>query len=396
MNSQNPERVLFVDDDPNLLSGISRQLHSKFQIVTAEGGLEGLRKVEQEGPFAVVVADMQMPDMNGIQLLTKIQSIAPNTVRIMLTGNADLGTAMHAVNEGNIFRFLEKPCHRDTLEWAVQSALEFYRHQTAEKELLEKTLYGSVQVLVDILSLTNPMAFSRASRLKAYSGQIAKLLNVDNAWHFELAALLSQIGCVSIPADTLSKVFSGDQLTEEEQKMYNSHPDLGSQLLARIPRLDAVTAAVSGQLKAFKDFPQTEPAGKLPADQGVLGAQILRVAIDFDTLICRGHNSSHAIGELYRQPGEYNPLIVWVLKSVQTVKVEMEIRAVKVRDLNNSMILAEDIRTHTGILVAAEDQEVNLSMRARLGNYLERHDIPEDVRVLVPRGHLKSQVTVSK
>jgi response regulator RpfG family c-di-GMP phosphodiesterase len=396
MNSQNPERVLFVDDDPSLLSGISRQLHSKFQIVTAEGGLEGLRKVEQEGPFAVVVADMQMPDMNGIQLLTKIQSIAPNTVRIMLTGNADLGTAMHAVNEGNIFRFLEKPCHRDTLEWAVQSALEFYRHQTAEKELLEKTLYGSVQVLVDILSLTNPMAFSRASRLKAYSGQIAKLLNVDNAWHFELAALLSQIGCVSIPADTLSKVFSGDQLTEEEQKMYNSHPDLGSQLLARIPRLDAVTAAVSGQLKAFKDFPQTEPASKLPADQGVLGAQILRVAIDFDTLICRGHNSSHAIGELYRQPGEYNPLIVWVLKSVQTVKVEMEIRAVKVRDLNNSMILAEDIRTHTGILVAAEDQEVNLSMRARLGNYLERHDIPEDVRVLVPRGHLKSQVTVSK
>jgi ActR/RegA family two-component response regulator len=395
MNSQNPERVLFVDDDPSLLSGISRQLHGKFQIVTAEGGLEGLRKVEQEGPFAVVVADMRMPDMNGIQLLTKIQSIAPNTVRIMLTGNADLGTAMHAVNEGNIFRFLEKPCHKDTLEWALQSALELYRHKTAEKELLEKTLYGSVQVLVDILSLTNPMAFSRASRLKTYCGQIAKLLNVENVWRFELAALLSQIGCVSIPTDTLAKVFSGDELTENETKMYNSHPTLGSQLLARIPRLGAVTAAVSGQLKAFKDFPKTEPAGELPADQGVLGAQILRVAIDFDTLICRGNDGSHAIGELHRQPGEYNPRIVDVLKSVQTVEVEMETRVVKVRDLNNSMILAEDIRTRTGILVAPKDQEVNLSMRARLGNYLERLDIPEDVRVLVPRGHLKPQTTVS-
>jgi response regulator RpfG family c-di-GMP phosphodiesterase len=297
MNNQNPERVLFVDDDPSLLSGISRQLHGKFQVVTAEGGLEGLRKVEQEGPFAVVVADMRMPDMNGIQLLQKIQSIAPHTVRIMLTGNADLGTAMHAVNEGNIFRFLEKPCHKDTLEWALQSGLELYRHKTAENELLEKTLYGSVQVLVDILSLTNPMAFSRASRLKTYCGQIAKLLGVGNVWRFELAALLSQIGCVSIPSDTLAKVFSGDELTEDEKKMYNSHPALGSQLLARIPRLGAVTAAVSGQLKAFKEFPQTEPADELPADQGILGAQILRVAIDFDTLICRGNDSSQAIGE---------------------------------------------------------------------------------------------------
>ena len=177
--------------------------------------------------------------------------------------------------------------------------------------------------------------------------------------------------------------------------MYNSHPDLGTQLLARIPRLGAVTAAVSGQLKAFKDFPKTEPAGELPADHGVLGAQILRVAIDFDTLICRGNNNAHAIGELHRQPGEYNPRIVDVLKSVQTVEVEMETRVVKVRDLNNSMVLAEDIRTRTGILVAPKDQEVNLSMRARLGNYLERHDIPEDVRVLVPRGHLKPQTTVS-
>lgn len=389
MTTQNSERILFVDDDPNLLSGISRQLRGTFQVVTAEGGLEGLRKVEQEGPFAVVVADMRMPDMNGIQLLSKVQSVAPNTVRIMLTGNADLGTAMHAVNEGNIFRFLEKPCHKDTLEWAIQSALELYRHKTAEKELLEKTLYGSVQVLVDILSLTNPMAFSRASRLKAYCGQIAKLLGLENVWRFELAALLSQIGCVSIPTDTLAKVFAGDDLTEEEQKMYDSHPGLGAQLMARIPRLGAVALAVAGQLKPFRDFP-TEPSSEIPQDQGILGAQMLHVATDFDTLVCQGNNSAMAVGEMHRRQGEYNPRMLDVLLQVQTVAVEMETRVVKVRDLNNAMILAQDIRTRSGILVAAKDQEVNLSMRARLGNYLDRHDIPEDVRVLVPRGHMKS------
>ncbi len=396
MVSQNSEKILFVDDDPILLAGIARQFHGKFQIVTAEGGIAGLNKVEQEGPYAVVVADMRMPDMNGIQLLSKIQAIAPNTVRIMLTGNADLGTAMHAVNEGNIFRFLEKPCHKDTLEWALQSALELHRHKTAEKELLEKTLYGSVQVLVDILALTNPMAFSRASRLKNYCSQIAGLLKVEKVWRLELAALLSQIGCVSIPADTLAKVFSGDELTADEKKMYNAHPDLGTQLLARIPRLGAVTATISGQLKAFKDFPKTDdPSGELPADPGVLGAQILRVALDFDTLICRGDNPTQATGEMHRRESEYNPLIVEVLKDVQPVAVEMETRVVKVRDLNNSMVLAEDIRTRTGILVAAKDQEVNLSMRARLRNYDERRDIPEDVRVFVPKGHIRQSVPTS-
>jgi response regulator RpfG family c-di-GMP phosphodiesterase len=395
MISQASERILFVDDDPALLSGISRQFHGKFQIETAEGGLAGLQKVEREGPFAVVVADMRMPDMNGIQLLTKIQAIAPNTVRVMLTGNADLGTAMHAVNEGNIFRFLEKPCHKDTLEWALQSALELHRYETAEKELLEKTLYGSVQVLVDVLALTNPMAFSRASRLKNYCSQIARLLGLEKVWLYELAAMLSQIGCVSIPADTLAKVFSGEQLTPDEQKMYQGHPDLGAQLLAKIPRLGAVTAAVSGQLKAFKDFGKTpEAPAELPKDPGILGAQILHVAIDFDTLICIGDNQTQAAGELNKRAGEYNPRIVGVLDEVQPVAVEMETRMVKVRDLNNSMVLADDIRTIGGVLVAAKDQEVNLSMRARLRNYDERQEIPKDVRVMVPRGNINAPSSV--
>jgi len=100
------EKVLFVDDDPNLLASCERNFRRKFQIETAEGGELALQKITERGPFAVVVSDRQMPRMDGIKFLSLVKERAPDTVRIMLTGNADLEGAVKVVNEGNIFRFL--------------------------------------------------------------------------------------------------------------------------------------------------------------------------------------------------------------------------------------------------------------------------------------------------
>src|ERR1035441_2270014 len=104
------EKILFVDDDPNLLSSCERVLRRNFQIETAEGGEAALARIACHGPYAVVVADRQMPRMDGIQFLHALRERAPDTIRIMLTGNADLEGAIRVVNEGNIFRFLTKPC----------------------------------------------------------------------------------------------------------------------------------------------------------------------------------------------------------------------------------------------------------------------------------------------
>src|ERR1022692_2024409 len=109
------EKILFVDDDPNLLASCERSLRRHFQIETAEGGEAGLAKLASRGPYAVVVADRQMPRMDGIEFLGAVRKRAPDTVRIMLTGNADLEGAIRVVNEGNIFRFLTKPCPPDLL-----------------------------------------------------------------------------------------------------------------------------------------------------------------------------------------------------------------------------------------------------------------------------------------
>ncbi|MBM3834120.1 MAG: response regulator [Verrucomicrobia bacterium] len=126
------EKILCVDDDANILSAYERNLRRRFSIQTALGGEEALKIVRNDGPFAIVAADMRMPGLNGIELLTKIREIAPDTVRIMLTGNAEQQTAVEAINKGHIFRFLNKPCSPEFLGAALESGLQQYRLITAE------------------------------------------------------------------------------------------------------------------------------------------------------------------------------------------------------------------------------------------------------------------------
>ncbi len=105
------KKILFVDDEPNVLAAFQRQLHRQFKVETAPGPKEGMALLQDQHDFAVVVADMRMPEMNGVEFLAKVKLLAPEVVRLMLTGNADQGTAIEAINEGNtFFAFSNKPC----------------------------------------------------------------------------------------------------------------------------------------------------------------------------------------------------------------------------------------------------------------------------------------------
>ena len=241
------EKILLTDDDPNILSAFRRRLRRQFQLETALGGQEGLKILEDRGPFAVIVSDMRMPDMDGIQLLTRVKERAPDTVRMMLTGNADLQTAIEAVNEGSIFRFLTKPCPPETFARALRAGLEQYHLIVAEQELLEKTLSGSIKLLTEMLSLISPTAFSQASRVRRYVRHIATRLGLADAWQFEVAAMLSQIGCVSVPPRILDKIHTGRSLSSDEQGIFSAHPAVGARLLANIPRLETIAQMIEGQ-----------------------------------------------------------------------------------------------------------------------------------------------------
>ena len=121
------ERILCVDDDANLLESYQRQLRKRFHVETALSGEEGLAAIQQGKRYAVVVSDMRMPNMNGVEFLSKVRELAPGTIRIMLTGYADTQTVRDAVNDGQVFRLLTKPCPRETLATVLEAALDEHR-----------------------------------------------------------------------------------------------------------------------------------------------------------------------------------------------------------------------------------------------------------------------------
>lgn len=145
------EKILIVDDDPNILQGYKRNLRKRFNLSTAAGGSEALLKIEEGGPFAIVVSDMRMPGMDGLQLLTRLKELQPDTIRIMLTGNADQKTAVDAVNKGEVFRFLTKPCDSENLALAIDAGLAQFNLIVGNRAVMEQSAQ-KVQLLAEKLT----------------------------------------------------------------------------------------------------------------------------------------------------------------------------------------------------------------------------------------------------
>jgi response regulator RpfG family c-di-GMP phosphodiesterase len=298
-------RILLVDDDQNLLDALVRTHRRNHQLVAACGAAAGLEKLRNNGPFAVVVSDQRMPGMDGVTFLRKVQELAPDTVRVMLTGNSDLETAVAAVNQGAVFRFLRKPCPEEVFAAGLNVALRQHQLQQAEKQLLEQTLRGSIQVLTDVLMLANPTAFGRARRVHHYVGQIAEQLQLSPRWEFETAALLSQLGCVAVPGDVLTRAAAGEKLLPAERQVFDRHPATAAELLGHIPRLEGVARAIACQ-RCRLDGAGASHAHD--AAEGVpMAARVLAVALDFEELVHGGTPPEKAVAELRGRGGRYDP-----------------------------------------------------------------------------------------
>jgi response regulator RpfG family c-di-GMP phosphodiesterase len=375
-------KILCVDDEPNILQAYQRSLRKQFDLHTAAGGAEGLQEVAAHGPFAVVVSDMRMPGMDGIQFLTALKQNCPNTVGMMLTGNADQETAIRAVNEGQIFRFLTKPCSPDDLAKALNAGLEQYRLIMAEHELLGKTLRGSIKVLNEVLSLSNPIAFGHASRVRDLVGLICKEMNVTHAWECEIAAMLSQIGCITIPSDTLERFCHGKTLLRSELEMIQAHPGVGRDLVAHIPRLEGVARIIAYQQKCFdgSGVPEDDVAGQeIP-----LGARILKAALDYDAAHWGRHNELDAVSHLVSHARWYDPAVLEALKAVVGIQESQLQSQISLRELVPGMTLCDDVRTGDGMVVVTKGQEVTQALCQRIHNFARHRRIQEPICVLVP------------
>src|ERR1700712_1562360 len=272
--------ILLVDDEIAILDGLRRQLRKDFTVHTANSAVDALRLLESE-TVAVVVSDMRMPQMDGATFLARVHSLYPSIVRILLTGQTDTQSAITAVNEGQIYRFLTKPCPPEVLLAGLRSAVELNRLVTAEKELLGTTLRRTVEALTATLSLAQPAAFGRAERVTRTVAELAEVLRVEEPWDIEVTAMLSHLGAVTLPPGVLAKLDAGRPLNEEEAEMADRVPGISRDLVATIPRLEGVSEAI-GCYRARYDGRGSASQGPC-GDDLPLAARILRVAADFDS-----------------------------------------------------------------------------------------------------------------
>lgn len=376
-------KMLFVDDEPAVLDGYKRLLHRDFEVDTAVGGELGLASIEEKGPYAVVVSDMRMPGMDGAQFLAAARKAAPDTVRMLLTGYTDVKAAMDAVNEGNIFRFLTKPCEKDVLGKALTTGLVQHRLVVAEKELLEKTLMGSIKILTDVLSAASPEAFGRSMRIARYVRYLVNECKLPLQWRFEAAAMLSQLGCVTLEPELIRAAYVGDGLSPEDQARFNAHPAAARDLLANIPRLEPIAWMISQQL--INEAESSAPSKLVTsADDIVLGARILRLAVAFDDLKTKGLSDEDALNRMGARHIESERMLIDALKKIKPDGATMSLRKVATAKLSAGMILQQEIRSRTGILVVASGQEVTHALLIKLSNFSRAGTIDKEVMAMVP------------
>ena len=381
------QRILCVDDDANILAAYQRGLRKHFPIDIAGDGPSALQMLQEHGPYAVVVADMRMPGMDGVQLLMEARRLCPDTVRLMLTGNADQHTAIEAINKGHIFRFLSKPTSPESFAAVLTAGLEQYRLITAERELLEKTLNGSVRLLTDILSLTDPISFGHGQNLKDSIRTLARHFQIDQTWDLEMAAMLSQVGCVTIPPSVLLKVRSGFALTGPEKDLMTRLPEFGARLLGNIPRLESVARIVLYQNKNFDGtgFPLDPVAGQdIP-----MGARMLKVLTDLSQL--EEDKPKHkALQEMRERTGCYDPMVLdaaWAsldLGPSESAGASHQDIAVSIKDLHPGYLLLANVKTRDDILIVKAGTKVSLALLERLRNFADMAGVQEPIPVRVP------------
>jgi CheY-like chemotaxis protein len=375
MNPQELPSILCVDDEPRVVDSLALHLRRDYQVFVAHGAQAALQLLKEKGAPAVIVSDMRMPGMDGAALLKHVKQLYPETTRILLTGEPGRDAAISAVNEGQIFRFLTKPCPPDQLRAAIEAGVNHHRLLRAERVLLQETLIGCIKALVDILAITNPVAFGRATRVKRLASDLALSIGKKGLWQLDAAAMLSQIGYISLPTELVEKLYYGNRLTPEERVLAEGAPQVAQKLLGHIPRLEPVMEILTSSQNPRHDAPE----GPIKT-----GADILRLVLQYDAQIARGRTPVEAISAVRAQPARQDSALVQSLETMVGAAIGgEEISEVCVGRVAAGMVFMDDLRTSVGTVLVPRGFEVTETFLERMRNF-GPGILQEKVRVAAP------------
>lgn len=419
MNTAAPPTVLCVDDEPNILSALQRVLRAEgVRLQLAGGGEQALALMEQ-APAELVVSDMRMPGVDGLQLLEQLQARWPDTVRILLTGHADVASAVGAVNRGAVFRYLQKPWDDIELRAAVREGLhrralerEAVRLQalTAEQnealarlnvelearvqartaelrqahERLKRGYLHSIRVFSNLLELRGGPLAGHGRRVAELGRDIAKRIGMDEEAVMQVfvAGLVHDIGLLGAGDRVLSTPVP--RQTAEDQLRYRQHPAAGEQALMALEELQPLLPLIRGHHERWdgQGYPDHLAGEAIP-----LGARVLALADTFDELQ-NGHLVAQALSReearavVRRGRGtQFDPAVVdafWI-ETEPAAPAANPGRVLRTDALAGGMVLAADLYSAGGMLMLTAGHTLTPALIRRIREFEQR----EQSRLLV-------------
>lgn len=369
-------KILFVDDDAALLELIRRGLGGEFDIHVSKDPVAALGLLRPDAGFDVVVSDLHMPELSGLEVLKEALAAVPNVVRIMLTGKGDLKAASDAVNEAQVFRFLTKPFTLPALAVVLQAAARQAELLRAERELVEGTLRGAVRLITEVVELFNPSGYGRASRISRLAVRLATALGLPDVWQVEVAGLMSQVGPTAVLVETALHPRpyreGPDEVTWKTQAS-----NVAFKLISNIPRLRPVAEIVAFQYKGADGSGPPEMAdGAVP-----LPSRILRAATDYEQHLEAGRSPPEAIRALTLAGGVYDADVLAALGTIVQEETTRRARDVTLGELAEGMVLAEDIVLASGTPLLTKGQQMTLPLLERVKRIAERTAVREPLKV---------------
>lgn len=296
-------RVLCVDDEPLMLESLEDSLRRRFDVETTTNGFEALRMLSG-GDYDVVLSDLRMPMINGARFLTLAREHAPETVRVMLTGGSKVDDAAAAVNEGEIFRFLMKPCSRRDLIEALDSAVTRREAIVQERTEREQTLRETVRSFCELAARVDPDGPARGEYVRKLAVMLATEAGVVTPlWELERACELMALGALALPAELRADLARDRRLPQDRVTELEHLPGLAAPFLRRIPRLGPIAALLQGAADAL-----------VPMVHGVAGtppaSRVLRIALDFGLLEREGVPAETVMESLRSRADRYDPQLL--------------------------------------------------------------------------------------
>ncbi|MFZ2161752.1 MAG: HD domain-containing phosphohydrolase [Sideroxyarcus sp.] len=415
--AQTNETLLLVDDEANVLSSLKRLFRPfGYRIFTAEGGAQGLEIMQRE-TVDLVISDMRMPEMDGAQFLQKVYEQWPDTVRILLTGYAEISATIDAVNKGHIYRYISKPWEDNDIVLAIKQALrqkqlekanqgleELTRKQNEElkdlnanleqkvkarteevrqtmgflevaHEKLKKGFITSIRVFSNLIEMREGVMAGHSHRVAELSRAIAQQMGMAEAEMQDvfLAALLHDVGKIGLPDYLLEKPFAS--LTVEERLEVMKHPVKGQTALMALEQLQGAAKLIRSHHEHFDGlgYPDKLHGLEIPP-----GARIIALANEYDTaqmgtLLNKRLKQSDAV--LYIQEGKgrrYDPAVVDAFMKVMgasSAAQAIQELAIHMDQAKPGMVLSRDLMSSRGELLLSKDYRLDASLIGQIKGF---------------------------